>query len=75
MKSETKNIYFVVFSVILMTIVGIVSAINMSESIISNREYKNNKLQEQYQAWTNYNKRTDVTFFEFIQLKDIGVLK
>jgi len=75
MKSETKNIYFVVFSVILMTIVGIVSAINMSESIISNQEYKNNKLQKQYQAWTNYNKRTDVTFFEFIQLKDIGVLK
>lgn len=33
------------------------------------------RYQEQYSAWTNYTKRTDVTLVEFIQLKDIGVLR
>lgn len=42
---------------------------------LNTKANKNKYLHEQYQAWTNYNKRTDVTFFEFGQLKDIGVLR
>lgn len=30
---------------------------------------------EQYSAWTNYSKRMDVSFTDFVQLKDIGVLR
>lgn len=39
------------------------------------RRYEIKQAQDQYYAWTNYTKRTDVTLVEFIQLKDIGVLR